>query len=348
MSNLPLGPIMLDLAGQELAEHERRQLHDPAVGGVILFTRNYQSPQQLAALTRSIRIERAGLLIAADTEGGRVQRFRHGFVELPPAASLGQLYAQDEETALQAAQAFGWILAAELRAVDVDLAFAPVLDICGGVSQIIGDRAFAADPASVIALTHAFCIGFDKAGMASTAKHFPGHGYVVPDSHVELPQDSRSLTELEQCDIKPYTAAIASGLASVMVAHVHYTAIDPLPASISGWWIQDMLRQRMGFSGAVFSDDLSMGGLADFGDAVQRTRLAIDAGCDMIPICNRPDDVAEVLARGGFKANPDSQTRLEALRRPQSFSTLDALHESEEFIRNFSVLRNTLKVKHWS
>ena len=345
MSDLALGPVMMDLGGLELAQHERRQLHDPAVGGVILFTRNYQDPQQLAALTGSIRAERAGLLIAADTEGGRVQRFRDGFVELPPAAALGQLYEQDRSTALQAAQAFGWILAAELRALDIDLAFAPVLDVCGGVSQVIGDRAFASDAQAVIALTDAFRAGFHQAGMAATGKHFPGHGFVVPDSHVELPQDSRGLAEIEQCDLVPYTAAIRNGLESIMIAHVHYTAIDPLPASVSPWWIQSMLRERMGFTGAVFSDDLSMGGLANFGDAVKRCRMAHEAGCDMIPICNRPEDVAAVLAAGEFKAQPDSQLRLQALRRPRPFRSLESLRADEAYVHYFNVLRNTLKVK---
>ena len=324
MSDLALGPIMMDLGGLELAEHERRQLHHPAVGGVIRFSRNYQNPQQLAALTSS---------------------FRDGFVELPPAAALGQRYEQDSQTALQAAQAVGWILAAELRALDVDLAFAPVLDVCGGVSQVIGDRAFASNPQAVIALTDAFRAGFGQAGMAATGKHFPGHGFVVPDSHVELPQDARTLAELEQCDLAPYAAAIESGLESVMIAHVHYTAIDPLPASISAWWIQSMLRQRMGFSGAIFSDDLSMGGLASFGDAIKRTRLAVEAGCDMIPICNRPDDVAAVLGDGDFKAQPESQARLQALRRTRPFQSLESLHADESFIQYFNVLRSTLKVK---
>lgn len=345
MSKPMLGPLMIDLAGPVLLAHEQRQLHDPAVGGVILFTRSYQDPAQLAALVASIRAERPELLIAADTEGGRVQRFRAGFVELPPAADLGALYAQDPKAALAAANAFGFVLAAELRAVDVDLAFAPVVDVSGGVSQVIGNRAFANDPAVVIALTGAFRQGLRSAGMAATAKHFPGHGFVVPDSHVELPEDGRSLETLQRCDLLPYKAAIAEGLESVMVAHVLYTAIDSYPASISPWWIGDVLRRRLGFHGAVFSDDLSMGGLAGYGDAVERTRLAIDAGCDMIPLCNRPDDVADVLSRGEFTPNGESQSRLNALRLERLYPSLEALRESPDYCHNIKVLRDTLNVK---
>lgn len=345
MNKRMLGPIMMDLEGPVLQPHEAQQLQHPAVGGVILFTRNYQNPTQLAALTASIREQRAELLIAADTEGGRVQRFRDGFVQLPAAADLGQLYAHDPHVAVDCALAFGWILAAELRAVDVDLAFAPVLDICGGVSQVIGNRAFATDPNAVIALTQAFSDGFERAGMACTGKHFPGHGYVTPDSHVELPVDMRSYAEIDACDFQPYRAAIQAGLPSVMVAHVLYSAIDAHPASISAWWIGEVLRRRLCFTGAVFSDDLSMGGLADYGDAVARTCLALNAGCDMIPLCNRPQDVAQVLSEAGLSPDPESQARLDALRRPRSYRGLDALRASPDYSHYFNVLQDNMNVK---
>jgi len=245
------GPVMMDLAGPSLSAVEREQLGHPAVGGVILFSRNYATPGQLAALTAAIRRCRPELLIAADTEGGRVQRFRRGFLRLPPAAAYGRL---PPEQGAAAAEAGGWLLGAELRAVDIDLAFAPVLDLDTGVSGVIGDRAFAAAPAAVATLAGAFARGLRAAGMAATGKHFPGHGHVAPDSHEELPVDPRPAERIDAEDLTPYRGLIADGLESVMAAHVLYPAVDERPASISPHWLDTVLRRQLGFAGAARSD----------------------------------------------------------------------------------------------
>ena len=337
-----LGPIMMDLQGLSLSGLEREQLTHPAVGGVILFTRNYQSPDQLQQLTRAIRDVRPELLIAADTEGGRVQRFREGFLNLPAAACFGQRYQQDPAAALRAARAGGWLLAAELRAVDVDLAFAPVLDIDTGLSGVIGDRAFADSAVAVSELSRAFSSGMQAAGMAVTGKHYPGHGFVKPDSHVELPEDLRCQADLDACDLLPY----AQDLDSVMVAHVRYAQIDDLPASISPFWINTKLRQQRGYRGAVFSDDLSMGGLAAYGDARERVQAALLAGCDMLPLCNQPQDVAYVLAQNdGIQISAAASARLMALHKPRRWVGLDALRADPDYPNNLNVLNDKLQVK---
>lgn len=340
----PLGPIMLDLRGLQLDACEVRQLRDPSVGGVILFTRNYQDTQQLQQLIQQIRSLRPELLIAADTEGGRVQRFRTGFLQLPAAAQYGRVWDSDPQQALSAAQAGGWLLAAQLRAVDIDLAFAPVLDIDSGVSSVIGDRALADDPQAVAQLAAAFCRGMQQAGMAVTGKHYPGHGFVVPDSHVELPCDERTAQAITACDLQPYRV-LGDQLDSIMIAHVSYPAVDSRPASISPVWIQQRLRQQMGFKGAVFSDDLSMGGLAAYGDVRQRVHLALEAGCDMLPVCNQPDDLAQLLDGQHWQADQGASQRLERLRRPRPWNSLHALHKSDEYISYYNALNNIIKVK---
>ena len=339
---------MLDLAGLELTPVETEQLRHSAVGGVILFTRNYQDPQQLTALVRSIRAIRPGLLIAADTEGGRVQRFRQGFLRLPAARCYGDLYARDAAAALQVAYAGGWLLAAELRALDIDLAFAPVVDVDAGVSQVIGDRAFGGQADRVAALAGAFAQGMRAAGMAATAKHFPGHGGVAPDSHLELPCDSRTAVQLQRCDALPYRTLMGDGLESVMVAHVQYQAIDAQPASVSERWIKQILRAEMGFSGAVFSDDLSMGGLRSLGTVRQRFAAARTAGCDMIPVCNQPDDVASLLDSGLPAQDRAASQRLQRLRGAAPAQGLGVLRASADYARNFNIVSTFLEVEYQS
>lgn len=250
---------MLDVEGRQLTPADRTLLAEPAVGGVILFTRNYESPEQLAELVASIRKLRSPpLLIAADHEGGRVQRFREGFSEIPPMRRLGRHYDVDPRSAVALARTAGWLIGSELRAADIDLAFTPCVDLDWGVSEVIGDRAFHRNPDAVAALAGAYCNGLRSAGMAAVAKHFPGHGAVAPDSHKQLPFDRREYGHLLD-DMRPYEKLIGNRqLAAVMIAHIVYPEADPLPASFSAYWIKEQLRSRLGFDGAVLCDDMSM------------------------------------------------------------------------------------------
>ena len=310
-----LGPLMVDIAGTELSVEDTRVLAHPLVGSVLLFTRNYTDPRQIAALTAAIRALRSPhLLIAVDHEGGRVQRFREGFTRLPAARLLGRQYDEDRRDGLALAQSVGWLLAAELRAVGVDFSFAPCADLDYGVSEIIGDRAFHSDPDSVAALAVATLTGMREAGMAGVAKHFPGHGAVVPDSHVALPVDRREFADLEG-DIRPYRPLIDNNVPGIMAAHVVFPAIDALPASLSKRWITGVLRGELGFHGCVFADDLSMAGAVAFGNVVERAELAIAAGCDVLPICNDRHSVELALERLGADAvSAASQARLVRMR----------------------------------
>ncbi|GAC1668292.1 MAG: beta-N-acetylhexosaminidase [Steroidobacteraceae bacterium] len=312
---MSLGPLMVDIAGTELSADDARLLAHPLIGSVLLFTRNYSNPRQVAALAAAIRnLRTPPLLIAVDHEGGRVQRFRAEFTRLPAVRLIGRVYDAGPREALGLAQSIGWLMASELRAVGVDFTFAPCVDRDYGVSEIIGDRAFHSDPDAVAALAVATLAGMREAGMAATAKHFPGHGAVVADSHVALPVDRRQFADLE-ADIRPYRPLIANHLAGVMAAHVVFPAVDALPASLSRHWITGILRGELGFHGCVFADDLSMAGAAAFGDVVARAELALAAGCDVLPICNDRHSVELVLGRLAADAgSPASQARLVRMR----------------------------------
>ena len=312
---MSLGPLMVDIAGTELSAEDVRVLSHPMVGSVLLFTRNYSNPPQAAALTAAIRALRTPhLLIAVDHEGGRVQRFREGFTRLPAARLLGRRFDEDRRDALALAQSVGWLMASELRAVGVDFSFAPCIDLDYGVSEIIGDRAFHSDPDTVAALAVATMTGMREAGMAAIAKHFPGHGAVVADSHVALPVDRREFVDLE-ADIRPYRPLIDNNLPGIMVAHVVFPAMDALPASLSKRWITGVLRGEMGFHGCVFADDLTMAGAAAFGDVMARVELALASGCDVLPICNDRHSVELVLGRFGANVgSAASQARLVRMR----------------------------------
>jgi beta-N-acetylhexosaminidase len=312
---MSLGPLMVDLAGTTLSGDDLEVLAHPLVGGVLLFSRNYRDPEQVAALTAEIRAVRTPhLLIAVDHEGGRVQRFREGFTRLPAARLLGRRFDEDRREALNLTHAIGWLMASELRAVGVDFSFAPCVDLEYGVSEIIGDRAFHRDADAVAALAAAYLSGMREAGTAAIAKHFPGHGAVVADSHIALPVDRRDFVDLE-ADLRPYRLLIDNQLPAVMAAHVVYPAVDALPASLSRRWITDILRRSMGFHGCVFADDLSMAGAAACGDVSARARLALAAGCDVLPICNDRAAVRTVLkAFEGDAATPASQARLVRMR----------------------------------
>jgi beta-N-acetylhexosaminidase len=315
MRELPLGPVMVDVAGTTLTEAERVRLAHPLVGGLILFARNYASPEQLAALTAEIRaVRRPGLLIAVDHEGGRVQRFQSGFTRIPPMRKLGELHDRDPALAGNLAQALGVILGGELRRNGVDLSFTPCVDLDYGESSVIGDRAFHRDPAVVGALALRLMQGLRRVGMGAVAKHFPGHGYVRADSHHDVPIDERPFNEIDRLDIAPYRMLIPGGLAGIMPAHVIYTQVDDQPAGFSRMWLQNVLRIRMGFDGLIFSDDLSMEGARVAGDIVGRARAAFNAGCDMVLVCNAPDLADDLLAR--LEHRPMNAARLERMRPP--------------------------------
>jgi len=292
MNTLPLGPLMIDIAGLELSALDCERLVHPLVGGVILFARNYRDPQQLKALCAEIHALRSPALpIAIDHEGGRVQRCREAFTHVPPMRRLGELWDTDPAAARQAAADLGYLLAAELRACGVDYSFTPVLDLDWGPSGVIGDRAFHKDPQAVAELAGALIDGLRTAGMGCCGKHFPGHGWVAADSHLAIPVDERSLAQMEP-DLTPYRHLKLDG---VMPAHVIYPKVDPRPAGFSPVWLEK-LRREFKFDGVIFSDDLSMEGAAFAGNMVQRVEAAWQAGCDMLLICNAPDAVADVLA----------------------------------------------------
>ncbi|MFV5213786.1 beta-N-acetylhexosaminidase [Azonexus caeni] len=295
------GPLMIDIAGTELTDLDRERLCHPLVGGIILFTRNYRDRAQLTALCDEIHaLREPRLLIAVDHEGGRVQRFREGFTRLPPMRALGQLHDSDPAAALTAARAAGFVLAAELRACGVDYSFTPVLDLDYGPSRVIGDRAFHRDPAVVVALAGALGEGLKAGGTGTCGKHFPGHGYVIPDSHVELPIDDRPLAAMAD-DLRPYRELV---LDAVMAAHVIYECVDCNTAVFSNKWIT-YLRNDLRFDGVVFTDDLSMAGAGVVGDMLARVQTAWAAGCDMLLVCNAPDAVAQVL--DGWQPESDAR-----------------------------------------
>jgi beta-N-acetylhexosaminidase len=325
-----LGPLMIDVEGTALTVRERDWLESPALAGVILFKRNFESRAQLEDLIASIHaVREPQLLVAVDQEGGRVQRFRQPFFRLPPLRALGHLHDADPQAALAAARAFGWVMAAELRSVGVDLSFAPVVDLDLKLADVIGDRALHADPEVTAQLARRLIAGANAAGMAATAKHFPTHAGVRSDSHTEIAEDRREYRDLLD-DLSPYHSLIAAGLPSIMVAHVIFPQLDPLPASLSRWWITAQLRSELGFGGAVISDDVSMAGAAVGGTHAERAVRALDAGCDLVLLCNAPDEVPRVIEAVEGYVSPPAQLRLMRLRGRQRLGW-DALHDSAEW-----------------
>ena len=294
MDNQPLGPVVVDIASTVLAPKEHEILTHPMTGGLILFARNYESPDQLKQLVHSIRQVRPNLLIMVDQEGGRVQRFRSGFTHLPPIQVIGSLFEGNEQAALAMAYDHAWVMASELLAVGIDLSLAPVLDCDDGFSDVIGDRAFSKRPQVVAQLAGAYIRGMNDAGMRATAKHFPGHGAVKADSHKTLPVDHRPLEAIITNDLVPFIKNL-NHYSALMPAHIVFDAVDSQPVGFSSVWIQDLLRQRFGFGGVVFSDDLSMEGAAVAGDHVARAMAAYKAGCNGLLVCNAPDKAAAVL-----------------------------------------------------
>ena len=303
------GPLMIDIAGLELTDLDRQRLQHPLVGGLILFARNFQSPEQLVRLTAEVHALRSPMLpIAIDHEGGRVQRCREGFTRLPAMRRLGELWGRDPEGARMAAKEIGYVLAAELRQSGVDFSFTPVLDLDWGRSGVIGDRSLHGDPAVVADLAEALIAGLRQAGMGACGKHFPGHGWAEADSHVAIPVDERSFDAIST-DMEPYRRL---NLDAVMPAHVIYPQVDSRPAGFSPVWIQK-LREDIGFDGVIFSDDLSMEGASVVGDIVARASAAWNAGCDMLLVCNAPDAVDDVLGRWQPEFDPVRSARIAGL-----------------------------------
>ncbi len=335
---LPLGPAVIDVLGPVLTDEDRARLRHPAAGGVILFSRNYETPEQLAALTADIdRLREPALMICVDHEGGRVQRFREGFSVIPPMRALGRLWDRDRAAARDAARAIAYIVGAELAAHGVDFSFAPVLDLDYGASAVIGDRALHFDPTAVGALGACIVQGFAEAGMGAVGKHFPGHGYAEADSHVAVPRDERKFAEIAKKDLVPFRMAIEAGLAAVMPAHVIYTQVDAEPAGYSRHWLREVLRGKLGFEGIIFSDDLSMEGAGVAGGVAERARAALDAGCDMVLLCNDPAG-QELLLESLRDAALGNAERVEAMRRRggRDLRKSVAYRESQEKLRSLA------------
>lgn len=329
-----IGPVMLDVVGTVLTAEDEKRLRHPLVGGVILFARNYQSPSQLAELTASIReVRTPPLLIAVDHEGGRVQRFREGFTKIPPMRELGKLWDAYPKKARHLAEQTGWVLAAELRAQGIDFSFTPVLDVDYGSSGVIGDRAFHAEPQAIAELAHSLMLGMKKAGMATVGKHFPGHGFVRADSHLEIPVDERDYADIEMCDLIPFRQMVDFGLTAVMPAHVIYPKVDPRPAGFSSVWLKDILRGQLGFEGCIFSDDLSMEGATVAGGIVRRAEAALNAGCDMVLVCNKPESADELLEGLLWEMSATSKARLAHMRGHAHPETRIRLHEQPEYVK---------------
>ena len=318
-----LGPVMVDVGGLELTPDDVERLQHPQVGGVILFARNFAAPLQLIQLTHSIReLRTPALVIAVDHEGGRVQRFRHGFTPIPAMRELGRLFDRDPAQGIAAARGCGFVMGSELQAHGVDFSFAPVLDVDYGESGVIGDRALHSDPNVIAVLAEALQAGLNASGMMSVGKHFPGHGYVRADSHHEVPIDDRTLTEITARDLVPFQRLARSGMGGIMPAHVIYPKVDSKPAGFSAVWLQRILREKIGFEGLIFSDDLMMEGASTAGGVVARANAALNAGCDMALLCNDPrsaDSLLEGLERRAVA--PTLARRLDKMRGKSISST---------------------------
>jgi beta-N-acetylhexosaminidase len=340
MKNQNLGPSIIGIEGMQLTEADIARLNSPKVGGVILFSRNFESLEQLAALTQSIHTLRSGPLpIFVDHEGGRVQRFREGFTAIPAMRSLSKVYATNAQLGLRAAMNCGYVLAIELRACGVDVSFAPVLDLDYGRSEVIGDRALGEDAGDVTDLARALLHGFQMAGMQGCGKHFPGHGWAHADSHFDQPVDERSLDEILSKDAAPYGLLGSLALASVMPAHVLYPQVDKMPAGFSKVWLQDILRNRLAYNGVIISDDLGMAGAHSAGDVVTRARVALEAGCDALLACNDFDDIDALIASDIAHLDPQSSARMKKLMPRTEVPELAELRKDPDYIAAVSLIK---------
>lgn len=332
---LPLGPLMLDVTGTGLTADDRRRLTHPLTGGVVLFARNYSDPGQLLALTAEIHgLRNPPLIVAVDHEGGRVQRFRDGFTAIPAMRELGRVWDTDPQNARQLATDAGFVLASELRAHGVDLTFAPVLDVDHRRSGVIGDRALHSDPRAVADLARALLQGLRLGGMSGVGKHFPGHGHVRADSHLEVPVDGRPYAEIESADLAPFRRAIEAGLGAVMPAHVIYPEVDSRPAGYSPHWLKQILRGKLGFGGVVFSDDLAMEGASVAGGVAARAEAALSAGCDMALLCNQPGQADELLEELDYSMPAVGLARLARMHGRPGAPGMVELREDAHYCRS--------------
>ncbi len=336
---LESGVVMLDLEGLTLGTSERDLLSSPQVGAVILFSRNYASPQQLSDLVASIKQCNDRLLVAVDQEGGRVQRFREHFLSLPPLRSIGAVYEQKPQQGLEAASLCAWAMAVELLQFGIDISFAPVLDLFNASSPVIKDRAFSPSAAQVSELGLAYIAGMHEAGMAATGKHFPGHGNVMADSHTELPTDRRKMDEIRASDLQPF-AVCMDALDAIMPAHIAYPAVDQHCAGFSEIWIRSILREEFAFNGVIFSDDLTMNAAHSAGTISQRANLALAAGCDMVLVCNSPKQAHELVDYLDKQGQIGNARTGQMLARPESVQSnlyeSERWHEAEQLIVSFS------------
>ena len=348
---MPIGPLMIDIAGTALSDEDKSVILNPLVGGVILFSRNYENVDQLTNLTYSIReLRQSPFLISVDHEGGRVQRFREGFSEIPAMRDFGHWYDKDQEAALAACEVVGWLMAIEVLAAGIDFSFAPVLDLDKSISEIIGDRAFHSEPETVAELAKAFIRGMQNAGMKAIGKHFPGHGSVALDSHTDLPIDERQPKEILEQDLIPFVRLARHHLSGIMPAHVIYQCLDKMPAGFSSFWLDRILRQEAGFTGAILSDDLSMSAAHLIPDVVARTEAALNAGCDMVLICNDRKAALKVLDKLQYTQSPASSQRLLKLcgRFQYTKTELDLLsewHNAQKLIAEMKKSKSSLEVE---
>lgn len=334
-----LGPVILDLSGFELINEEETLINHPLVGGIIIFSRNYDNPQQLATLIQNIRALRPELILCVDQEGGRVQRLQNQFTRLPHMKILGDLFdsgAYPEDKVFEFCEKIGYLMASEVRAIGLDLSFAPVLDINKGVSEIMRDRAIHSEPEVIAQLATAYIQGMHRAGMKATGKHFPGHGHVKADSHLELPVDTRHFDELKE-DMLPFES-LANTLDAIMTAHIRFPAVDNIPVTFSPFWLQTVLREQLGFNGTIVSDDLTMEGASGMGDYVQRAQMALDAGCDFILICNNREGAIKALDNIEDRVNEMTYSRRANLQADEIKMTWQHLKDSKDWQEAYKIM----------
>ena len=320
------GPLMLDLEGTTLSDDERDLLTQSPVGGVIFFARNISSKEQFMALAAEVSGLRPELLLAIDQEGGRVQRLREGYTILPPMQKLGTLFVEDSKRGAELLHNTGWLLAAEMIASGLDFSFAPVLDLDSSHCEVIANRSFSLDPAIASAAAGLFIEGMAEAGMAATGKHFPGHGGVTADSHLEIPYDSRSLEQLQARDLLPFKA-LSPKLQGIMPAHIVFPEVDSKAVGFSSYWLQKVLREQLAFDGVIFSDDLSMKGADQLGTYAEKAEAALRAGCDMVLVCNNRQGALEVLNFLQRSAEPFTSPRLPSMKAQRKWHWIELIND---------------------